>query len=116
MSNIIIIDDSKSILMFLSNKIKSEKYSVTTFSNPLKALNDIPKMNPLPDLIITDYMMYDMDGIVLIESLKKLNLNCKFILLTSFRDKDLLNECYAKHICIINKTDIQLLMECIECL
>jgi len=58
---ILLVDDEKDILEFLSYNLKQEGYDVRTSANGKEALIQAKKYNP--DLIILDVMMPEMDGI-----------------------------------------------------
>jgi two-component system, OmpR family, alkaline phosphatase synthesis response regulator PhoP len=58
---ILLVDDEPDILEFLSYNLKKEGYTVSTAANGKEAI-EIAKKN-IPDLIILDVMMPDMDGI-----------------------------------------------------
>ncbi len=64
---ILFVEDNKDLLKFLSDHFK-RKYRVTQAANGLEALQSIVKS--IPDLIITDLMMPQMDGISLCKQLK----------------------------------------------
>ena len=64
---IMIIDDDASMLWFIAD-IFNEKYNTITFGGAKEAYEQL-KMQ-LPDLIITDIMMPDMDGVSLIKKVK----------------------------------------------
>jgi two-component system, OmpR family, alkaline phosphatase synthesis response regulator PhoP len=66
---ILIVDDEKDILEFLSYNLKKEGYRVFTAKNGIKAI-DLAKAE-LPHLIILDMMMPGMDGIETCSELKK---------------------------------------------
>ncbi len=58
---ILLVDDEQDILEFLSYNLKKEGYSVFTANNGKEAITVAKK--EIPDLIILDVMMPDMDGI-----------------------------------------------------
>jgi two-component system, OmpR family, alkaline phosphatase synthesis response regulator PhoP len=58
---ILLVDDERDILEFLSYNLKREGYVVLTASNGRQAINVAKK--ELPQLVILDVMMPDMDGI-----------------------------------------------------
>ena len=58
---ILLVDDEKDILEFLSYNLEKEGYNVLTANNGKKAL-EIAK-SILPDLIVLDVMMPEMDGV-----------------------------------------------------
>lgn len=60
---IFIIEDSKFFLLNLKNKLKSHNYNILNAYDGLEALNTLKKIQKLPDLIISDIIMPNMDGI-----------------------------------------------------
>ncbi|HEY4787525.1 MAG TPA: response regulator transcription factor [Bacteroidales bacterium] len=65
---ILIIEDEFDIREFLSYNLTKEGYSVKAFENPLEALQHI-RINP-PDLLLTDWLMPEMDGLDVCKTLK----------------------------------------------
>lgn len=64
---VMIIDDDNSMLWFVAD-IFNDKYNTITFDNAKNAYECLNRQ--LPDLIITDIMMPDMDGVSLIKKVK----------------------------------------------
>ncbi|MAB95451.1 MAG: DNA-binding response regulator [Flavobacteriales bacterium] len=67
---ILIVDDEKDILEFLSYNLEKEGYQVSTALNGMLALDIAKKIKP--DLIILDVMMPEMDGISTCSELRKI--------------------------------------------
>jgi len=67
---ILIVDDEKDILQFLSYNLEKEGYQVSTALNGVLALDIAKKIKP--DLIILDVMMPEMDGISTCSELRKI--------------------------------------------
>ncbi len=67
---ILLVDDEVDILEFISYNLEREGYKVYTAQNGLDALKIAEKK--IPDLIILDVMMPEMDGIAACEELRKL--------------------------------------------
>ncbi len=65
---ILIIEDEFDIREFLTYNLSKEGYSVSAFENPLEALKEI-KNNP-PDILLTDWLMPEMDGLDVCKTLK----------------------------------------------
>ena len=63
------------MLKFLIQNVTKDDIELYCYTKPLEALKEIPKINP--DLIITDYMMFDIDGIDLIKILKEQKIEVK---------------------------------------
>ena len=82
---ILIVDDNQVILKILKNILESQNYLTVTANNGLEALKIA--VQEKPDLIITDYMMPEMDGMALITKLKS-QLATRFIPLIMLTSKD----------------------------
>ena len=82
MYNIAVIDDEADILNIIDRYLtKKGKYTVTTYTNPLKALENIDKNY---DVILTDIMMPQLNGIDLLEKILEINPNQKVIMMTAY--------------------------------
>lgn len=66
---ILIVDDEQDIVAVLELRLKSAGYEVITANNGKEALQRIKER--LPNLIITDVLMPEMDGFVFYKELKK---------------------------------------------
>ena len=67
---ILLVDDEVDILEFISYNLEKEGYKVYTAQNGLEAIKLAEKK--LPDLIILDVMMPEMDGIAACEEIRKI--------------------------------------------
>lgn len=84
---IVIVDDEEMVLTSLKSFLKLETdYSVKTFQSAKKALGFIEE-NPI-DLVISDYLMPEMDGLSFLKSVKKLKPEVPRIILTGYADKE----------------------------
>jgi CheY-like chemotaxis protein len=88
---ILVIDDSVSTLEFMKFMIEDLGYKCIVFQNPTEAVHVIPHL--LPDLIICDYMMFDMDGLQVITALRGLHVKCKMVLYSAMFDIDVPKKC-----------------------
>jgi DNA-binding NtrC family response regulator len=87
MQKIVIIDDETEILNMLSRFLgKSGKYSVTTFSNPVVAIESLKRDKC--DLILLDIMMPQMNGLEALEKIMQLNAEQKVIMMTAYSTLD----------------------------
>lgn len=66
---ILLVDDDPDIVEFMSYNLKKEEYNVVVAENGLEAIRQAKKH--LPDLIILDVMMPEMDGMQVCEALRK---------------------------------------------
>lgn len=84
---IVIIDDETEILNMLSRFLgKSGKYSVTTFSNPVVAIESLKRDKC--DLILLDIMMPQMNGLEALEKIMQINKEQKVIMMTAYSTLD----------------------------
>jgi DNA-binding NtrC family response regulator len=80
---ILIVDDEKDMLALLKRIINEEsEHEVLTQTDPIQAL-ELFKEQPF-DLVITDLKMPKLDGIKVLESIKKINPDVPVVILTAF--------------------------------
>ncbi|KQC14373.1 MAG: hypothetical protein APR63_14455 [Desulfuromonas sp. SDB] len=81
--NILVVEDNKNLLKFLQYKL-SKKYNVFTAENGQIALDKITSI-PLPNLILSDIMMDEMDGYQFYENMVNRDIyqDIPFIFLTA---------------------------------
>jgi len=91
MYKIAIVDDEQEILNILERFLK-RNFEVVTFINPLRALESIKAGNF--DLVLTDIMMPQMDGLELLKDLRKNNCDVNVIMMTAF---DTINKALEAH-------------------
>jgi len=82
---ILIVDDNQVILKILRNILESQNYLIVSANNGVEALKIA--VQEKPNLIITDYMMPEMDGMALINKLKS-QLTTRFIPVIMLTQKD----------------------------
>ncbi len=84
---ILLVDDEPDILEIISYNLKSNGFEVFTALNGIKALKKAKSI--LPDLIILDVMMPEMDGIETCEEIRKIpELNDTIITFLTARSED----------------------------
>ena len=84
---ILLVDDEKDILEFLSYNLKKESFDVRTCLNGEQAIEEARKFKP--DLIILDVMMPEMDGITACSEIRKISdLNEVLILFLTARSEE----------------------------
>lgn len=66
---ILIVDDSSSNLLLISNFLESEGFTATTCVKGKDAMAQIAKDQP--DLLMLDLMMPDLDGITILETVRQ---------------------------------------------
>jgi DNA-binding NtrC family response regulator len=87
MKKIAVVDDEQDILNIL-NKFFSRKklFDVDTFVNPQDAIDNIKIKNY--DLVLTDIMMPQIDGIELLRQIKDYDSSIKVIMMTAYSTLD----------------------------
>lgn len=89
---VLVLDDEQDILdvveRFFSRK---QIVDIVTCSNPLNAL-DIMKAGGI-DLLLTDIMMPEMNGVEVLKEVKKSTPNVKVIMMTAYSTIDKILEC-----------------------
>ena len=84
---ILLVDDEKDILEFLSYNLNKESFDVRTCLNGEQAIEEARKFKP--DLIILDVMMPEMDGITACNEIRKISdLNDVLILFLTARSEE----------------------------
>ena len=78
---IFVIDDEPNICLTIQQALTDEGYSVSCYQNPLTGMNDVALKNP--DLIITDLLMPQMDGLKLIQKIKSTNPEINILVMTA---------------------------------
>lgn len=84
---IIIVDDEEMVLTSLNSFLSLEtEYNAKTFTSVKEALNFV-KSNDV-DLVVSDYLMPEMDGISFLAQVKKIKPEVPRIILTGYADKE----------------------------
>lgn len=92
---IIVIDDCNISLLLISTILKRSGYSVSCYLEPLKFLAEV--QNIKPDLIISDFIMPKMDGLMLYKEIRKVThlKTIPFIFISGYTDNDFIHNCKA---------------------
>lgn len=86
-SKIVVVDDEKMVTSAFKALFKVEGYSdIHLFNNPNEAVEFLRENKP--DLIISDFMMPEMNGLEFLTEAKKLYNEVSMILLTGYADKE----------------------------
>ncbi len=81
-----VVDDENEILSMIQRFLnRSEKYQVTTFSNPITAVETIDKTY---DIVLLDIMMPQMNGLDALEKIMDKNPEQKVIMMTAYSTLD----------------------------
>jgi DNA-binding NtrC family response regulator len=86
MENILIVDDEKQILNILSELLKKWGYNPVQARSGMEALEKFKDMSI--DLVITDMVMPEMDGLSLVNKILEIRPNTLIIILTGYPSFD----------------------------
>lgn len=84
MTTILVVDDEPGLRTVLSNILKSEGYNVIAVENGKKAIETVRLGNP--DVMFLDIRLPDMDGLQILEEVKKINPGIPVIMCSGFDD------------------------------
>src|SRR5437867_2494960 len=79
---ILVVDDEQSMTQFLGIVLRKEGYQVTTVNNGREALEKVTSENF--DVVITDIKMPGMDGIQLLQGIKKHDASLPVVIMTDY--------------------------------
>jgi len=86
---ILLVDDEEMILTSIKAFFAIDSdYDLLTYTSPLKALRDLETEIKSIDLVISDYLMPEMDGITFLAKMKERYPLVPRILLTGYADKE----------------------------
>lgn len=84
---VVVVDDEDIILISVSTLLRLHSdYEVVTFSAPEEALSHVRDHEV--DLVISDYLMPDMDGITFLSKVRQLRPDVPRVILTGYADKE----------------------------
>ncbi|MHC1724469.1 MAG: response regulator [Syntrophobacteraceae bacterium] len=84
---VLLVDDEPDIRQIVSMVIEDAGYQVTTATNGLEGLELLRQV--CPQILVTDIRMPQMDGLTLLETVKKENPDVEVIVVTSFGEMEL---------------------------
>jgi DNA-binding NtrC family response regulator len=86
---ILVVDDEEMVLNSMKAFFAIESnYKLLTYTSALKASEDLKRNNLKVDLVISDYLMPEMDGITFLAKVKEMLPMVPRILLTAYADKE----------------------------
>lgn len=112
-AKILIIDDEFELVTTLTERLNLRGYvasGVTKYIDAVKFLNEIP------DVVILDIGLPDMDGIEVLKKIKEINPSIQVIVLSGYGDKEKVNKSlmYGAYDYLIKPVDIEDLVSKIE--
>jgi cyclic di-GMP phosphodiesterase len=86
---VLLVDDEEMVLSSIKSFFAIEAdYNLLTYTSPEKALEDLEANHHQIDLVISDYLMPEMDGISFLAKVKEKAPLAPRILLTGYADKE----------------------------
>jgi PAS domain S-box-containing protein len=87
--NVVLIEDTRSFTTYIVALLESYNYTVKTFSQGQEAMDYLKNPEIVPDVIITDNFLPDMEGIDIIKYFTENKYDYAFIIVTSSSSLDL---------------------------
>jgi two-component system response regulator AtoC len=84
-ATILVVDDEPSVLRYMRTLLEVEDYNVETAASGREAVERIEK-EPVPDLVLLDLLMPEMDGLGTLVQLRKIRPGVKVIMLSCVSD------------------------------
>ena len=100
---IYIVDDDKMVAEVVEAVLRMRRYQVRLFNDPQVALESFLEAKPKPDLLFTDYVMDQMNGLELIEKCRGIHPSLKTILYSGTIGRDIRNDSGTKPDIFISK-------------
>jgi DNA-binding NtrC family response regulator len=91
---ILVLDDEKIVGERLKASLEKEDHTLEIFINPVAALNRIREKTF--DVVITDIRMDDVDGLQVLEEVRKKSLKTKVIMITGYATLEVARESLTK--------------------
>lgn len=97
---ILLVDDDSDQLGTIARGLKLKGYDIYQALSAELGLELIKSMDTRIDLVITDYLMPEMDGLEFVTRIKENNINIPVIMMTAYLEKGLIaraldNQCAA---------------------
>lgn len=91
---ILVVDDSRNIRDIFVNAF--DEYVILTASSAKEALDILKRPNDI-EVVVLDVMMPDMNGLELLNEVRKLNAHCRIAIMTGYSSKDIAIEALRRH-------------------
>jgi len=91
MKTVLIVDDKRVQLKTLGRGLRTRGYRVVEALSAREALDHLGRGLAI-DIVLTDYAMPEMNGIVLLQKIRENNKTIPVIIMTAYGDKDLVIE------------------------
>lgn len=91
---ILVLDDEKIVGERLKASLEKEGHAIEIFVNPVAALNRLKEK--IFDVVVTDIRMDDVDGIQILEKVRKKSQKTKVIMITGYATLEVARESLTK--------------------
>jgi DNA-binding NtrC family response regulator len=91
---ILVLDDEKIVGERLKASLEKEGHTIETFINPVAALNRL--RDKIYDVVVTDIRMDEVDGIQILEEVRKKSQHTKVIMITGYATLEVARESLTK--------------------
>lgn len=85
LANILVVDDEPGMLRYLQTLLEVDSYEVSTAKSGREALTRL-ESEPVPDLVLLDLLMPELDGLQTLERLRQLQPRLKVVMLSCVSD------------------------------
>jgi two-component system response regulator AtoC len=85
--SVLVIDDEPSMLRYMQTLLELDSFRVETASNGAEGIRRVEK-GPVPDLVFLDLLMPDMDGLQVLEQLRKIRPDVKVVIISCVSDTE----------------------------
>ena len=86
---ILLVEDENEILQVLASRLREQGYTVLGFNHPVVSLEFVREKKPVIDVLLTDFIMPELNGIELYRKLQRFYPSLKCILMSGHIDKKL---------------------------
>lgn len=83
------VDDEPMLLELATMVIEPLGFRVETFRDPIAAVRAFSLANPLPELILTDFSMHQMNGLDLIRDVRRIHPQQKILMVSGTVSEDI---------------------------
>ena len=81
---VLLVDDEKDLLGLIGSRIEMWGYSLITAPDGMTAINAVK--NEKPDIVVLDYIMPEVDGIEVLEQIRKIDKKIPVIMFSGHPD------------------------------
>jgi DNA-binding NtrC family response regulator len=88
MKSIIVVDDERDVVDLFRDALIASGYNVSSFTDPITALDQVQKNPEMYNLLVSDYSMKKLNGFDLAIRVKKVNDKIKVIIISAYENID----------------------------